>query len=454
MKRIVYFSLVFVIAVMLAGCTLSQQANRGASPANAQPEVEVNQLVPAAEGAVEVAAVVAAQSGTVIKVEPASTTLNNGETVKINIVIENVSNLIGADVALTFNPAVLQAQDGDAAKDGLQVEVGPFLSPDFVIANTIDNATGTAQYALTQLPTSNPASGTGVIASITFEAIANGTSDLTLTKTDLPSDQAQPISADVQNGQVQVGDGGGGEPTATPMPATETPTGPTDTPVPPTNTPVVPPTNTPVVPPTNTPVVPPTNTPVVPPTATPTTPPGGPTMPPPTSVPPPPVPPVGNIPPGATVGFCYRVQPGDTLFGIGQRFGIDHRDITLVNDLWPPDHIYAYQALFIPEQLGRGPNFYIVRSGDSLENIAQQCHLPVRFLAKANGLSEFAVLSPGHVLRIPIPPFPPASKPGSGAYPYRGPVNDDCCPSCRPIPPPYTGPYYTGNPTSCGPRTY
>ncbi|MDR7301454.1 GH25 family lysozyme [Haloactinomyces albus] len=57
-------------------------------------------------------------------------------------------------------------------------------------------------------------------------------------------------------------------------------------------------------------------------------------------VPPPPSPP----PPGGT----YVVQPGDTLSGIGARFGVDWRTIADVNAITDPDLIYVGEVLTIP----------------------------------------------------------------------------------------------------------
>ena len=47
-----------------------------------------------------------------------------------------------------------------------------------------------------------------------------------------------------------------------------------------------------------------------------------------------------EIPPGATMGQCYRVQPGDTLYSLAQHFGTDPQFISLANDLYPPGNIY------------------------------------------------------------------------------------------------------------------
>ncbi|MBN1221292.1 MAG: LysM peptidoglycan-binding domain-containing protein [Anaerolineae bacterium] len=342
---------------------------------------------------------------TVVRVQPLTQGLNVGDFGNVQIVIDNVTNLAGLELGLQFDPNIIQIQDTDPAKEGAQIQPGDFLSPDFVQTNLADNTTGNILYIVTQVSPTPPASGSGVLATLTFQAMVQGTSNLTLATVKLADDSAQPISATLQSGQVIVGDGTG-EPTPTFTPTSTTPT---STPIPGTDTPT--PTATLIVA-TVTPI--PTPTPIPPlPTAT-------------------SIPPETTIPPGATVGFCYRVEPGETLASISHKFGVNPRYLNLVNDLYPPGYVYTHQALFIPQQVGHGPNVYIVEEGDNLILIADQCHLPVSHLAFVNCLPEDAVLQPGHVLLIPIPPFPPPSRYPYNPYPQPGP------PSVSPpvLPPP------------------
>jgi len=44
----------------------------------------------------------------------------------------------------------------------------------------------------------------------------------------------------------------------------------------------------------------------------------------------------------------YRVQPGDTLYGIAVRFGVPVEQIIRANNLVPPYQLYVGQNLFIP----------------------------------------------------------------------------------------------------------
>ena len=145
------------------------------------------------------------QGGTVVRIQPETTSLKMGDTISIDILIENVSDLMGVELELKFDPAVLQAQDTDTNEDGVQVQSGAFLSPDFKMRDTVDNNAGVAEYIAVQLAPREPVSGSGLIASITFKAIAPGESELTLTKTTLASPEGERISATAISSRVTVG---------------------------------------------------------------------------------------------------------------------------------------------------------------------------------------------------------------------------------------------------------
>lgn len=386
MNRFISLGWLFILALGL-GCSLSR---------GDQASGDIDQFSPPVKAA-------AVQAAAVVRFEPATAQLGIGSIQAVEIRIDNVVNLAGADVQVQFNPVVLQVQDADPAKDGIQIQPGNFPAPDFVATNVVTNTSGVIQYAVVQIPPTQPVNGSGLLATINFQAVGQGSSDLTFSRTDLANSDAQAIPATGQAGQIVVG---GpvitpsptntllpGQPTATftPIVATVTPGGtatPTATPFVVTATPTPQPTVT------NTPGVPQV-----------------------------------QIPPGATLGFCYRVQPGDTLYSLAQSYGTDPGFISLANDLYPPGHIYPQQVLFMPTAYGNGPNVYAVQAGDTLALVAERCQLKVELLAVVNGLQVDTNLSGIEKLIIPRPPFAPPSRYG---YPQVGP------PSVWP--PPCSGP--------------
>jgi hypothetical protein len=347
----------------------------------------------------------AAQAGqAIVRVQPATQELAMQAVTTVEIQISDVTDLAGADVELRFNPAVLQVQDADPAADGVQVQPGSFLQPDFVVTNEADNTAGVVRYILTQRAGTPPAAGQGVLASINFQAVTPGASDLTFTITKLANSASLAIPVTPQGGQIIVPQPD--QPTVEPTPGE-------------TVAPTAGPTLEPTLVPTTTTTPAPTPLPTDSPTAQPT-------LPPPTPAPTATLPPLAEIPPGATFGFCYRVRPGEeNIHFLAQKFATTPYAINLVNDLHPPSYIFTHQILFMPEQLGRGPNAYIIQAGDTLTSIAAECHLTPKILLHSNHLDPEidpdAPLPAGEGLIIPIPYFPPPSR-----FPYP-PLTPPCC---------------------------
>lgn len=103
-------------------------------------------------------------------------TIGQGLTGAVVVSLRDVHDLYGADVRLSFDPMMLQAEDANPAKPGVQVALGRFLSADLVVRNTADNVAGTVHVVVTQLNPAAPASGSGELFSVTFRALASGAS--------------------------------------------------------------------------------------------------------------------------------------------------------------------------------------------------------------------------------------------------------------------------------------
>ena len=122
----------------------------------------------------------ASAQGARIWLSPATLDLAPGELGTVEIRVENVANLAGAEVNLTFDSAVVEIVDADPAIDGTQIAHGDFLSPDFVAQNLVDPTSGTVQYAIACMPVDNAPTGSGELASVTFRAVAEGKTLVTI----------------------------------------------------------------------------------------------------------------------------------------------------------------------------------------------------------------------------------------------------------------------------------
>ena len=203
------------------------------------------------------AARVSAQGGTVVTIDPLTSTINIGATTVVNVWIQNVSNLAGAEIHLTYDPNLVQVQ---------KIDAGGFPSPDFVAQSNI--AGGHVDYAIAQLPPHPPVSGSGIFLKITLMGRAVGTSALNFTSVILSDPGGTRIPATTQNGTIAIAQSITPTPTPTPTLTATATTPPSLTPTPtaqlsatPTPTPQISNTPSPTVPSDVTPTLPPSPTP-------------------------------------------------------------------------------------------------------------------------------------------------------------------------------------------------
>jgi LysM repeat protein len=281
------------------------------------------------------------------KLLPEVQSLAVGQMTTVTLRVENVQDLYGYQVTITFDPALLEVIDADAGKPGIQVGLGTFISADYVPQNTADNNAGTIECVVSQVAPSTAANGSGALLTISFRGKSTGVSNIQLNPLILASSGGTEIAANIYNATISVGSGGAtATPTSTVPIATPTPT-PTGTVIVPTPTPT---------------------TPVTPqPTTTPPT--GCPTI--------------------------LIIQPGDTLYSIALRYGVSVQAILAANNLPNPNCIYVGQQLIIPcpgvpmptptpGAPGPQPTVYVVQPGDTLYSIARRFGTTVQAIAQAN----------------------------------------------------------------------
>jgi GH25 family lysozyme M1 (1,4-beta-N-acetylmuramidase)/LysM repeat protein len=97
------------------------------------------------------------------------------------------------------------------------------------------------------------------------------------------------------------------------------------------------------------------------------------------------------------------VEAGDTLSKIGIQFGVDWRQIALLNRISSPYTIHRGQVLNLPTKSTpvQKPKQCIVSKGDSLSSIGTQFGVDWRKIATLNGISAPYTIHPGQVLNLP-----------------------------------------------------
>jgi hypothetical protein len=119
-------------------------------------------------------------NGGLLWLNPAGSSAFIGETQDIAIQLDNVTNVYGAAIALSFDPTILAVVDADPGTPEVEIFTGSCPAPDFVVWNEADNNLGTIHYDLTQLNPTPPCDG-GTVATIRFECLAEGTGQITFT---------------------------------------------------------------------------------------------------------------------------------------------------------------------------------------------------------------------------------------------------------------------------------
>lgn len=101
----------------------------------------------------------------------------------------------------------------------------------------------------------------------------------------------------------------------------------------------------------------------------------------------------------ARVAGEYVVQKGDTLFAIGQKLGVDFREIARINGIKAPFKIFPGQVLRLR---GSGAlRTHVVQAGQTLIKIGKKFGVRFEDIAEANGIKAPFTIFPGQVLKIP-----------------------------------------------------
>lgn len=115
-----------------------------------------------------------------------------------------------------------------------------------------------------------------------------------------------------------------------------------------------------------------------------------------------PVSPTGTTCPG---GFLYVIRPGDTFYAIARRFGTVVPALIAANPGVDPDRLVVGQSICVPApQPGPCPGgrFYTIVAGDTLFSIARRFNTTVNAIVAANQGIDPNNLQPGQVICIPV----------------------------------------------------
>ena len=141
---------------------------------------------------------------TTLTINPVSANITVDETVVVDVAVEGVSDLYGVALELTFDQTLVEVVDADTGTGGVQIATGSCPAPDFVVRNAVDNSTGMINYDVSSLAPTQACNGTGVVASITFRGLAEGTSSVHFNAWLLADSNGIEITTTTQDGDVNV----------------------------------------------------------------------------------------------------------------------------------------------------------------------------------------------------------------------------------------------------------
>ena len=142
-------------------------------------------------------AFVAASAGT-ISIQPPATTLPLGSLLSLDVNVSGVSDLYAWQFDITFNPAVLSANN--VTEGALFSSIGVFFSP-----GTIDNTAGTITFIGDSLSGPGPGiSADGTLVQILFNSVNPGSSNVDLSNIILLDSNLGDITVNAVWGSVDV----------------------------------------------------------------------------------------------------------------------------------------------------------------------------------------------------------------------------------------------------------
>ncbi len=178
-------------------------------------------------------------STTTVTVTPQTSTPVVGQTLTVNITLNNVQNLYGIDVTLNWNPSLLSFQT-NSNQTFIGYSYGVLNNPTSLVLDSASQATGEFHLVVTSVSPATAFSGSGTIATLMFTVTGAGQSSLTVASTlaNYPAagESSEPIAHNDISGTVDATTSSSSPPTSpTPMSSSSSSPSPTSSSSPPSS---------------------------------------------------------------------------------------------------------------------------------------------------------------------------------------------------------------------------
>jgi len=140
----------------------------------------------------------------VVKVVPETVQPKSGEDFTVQVTVEDVLNLYGLDVQMSWNTQFL-AYANHTARIPVEVHSDGILhEPVNMLKDEVDTGAGTYWVAYASMAPAQPFDGNGTVFEMTFHAKTNGTCVLEIFSSILADDFGNPIAHNVENGTIEI----------------------------------------------------------------------------------------------------------------------------------------------------------------------------------------------------------------------------------------------------------
>ncbi len=95
--------------------------------------------------------------------------------------------------------------------------------------------------------------------------------------------------------------------------------------------------------------------------------------------------------------LVYVIKKGDSIWAIGEKYGVDYNQIINMNGLTNDNDITIGEALLIPTHSFS----YTIKNGDTIWSIANKFKIPTNVLIKFNNITNVNGIRKGMVIKIP-----------------------------------------------------
>ncbi len=190
------FALVVIVAMLLA-VACGPEATATESPPSSTPlqvrttPPEAGMTDPETEKESESPTPGVAPVTAVLAAEP--TMLLVGETAEVAFSAIDVEDLYAVEVHLRFDPEMLTVVNAGEEAGTVRVVDGDLLQVGFTVVNAVDNLGGTVDYAVTQMPPTKAASGSGELLRFAVRAETPGVTTLQVESVILASTKGEAI---------------------------------------------------------------------------------------------------------------------------------------------------------------------------------------------------------------------------------------------------------------------